>query len=176
MAAHSGQPMVTPHQPPLPPNALFREFESGRMSRAEFQSAMAEHARELIAEMVEQRQNPLEAFIDFIRNRRLAAKLARRHGEAAVREVFSALAEAPDFPPANLLWNAHHRHVPLYCFIRDRKAPEFRVLDLRIEQGAAGILVEYGQRGGCGLTREAFKLRRGWHGNLFVEERDQVRR
>jgi hypothetical protein len=168
--------MVTPRQPPLPPNRLFREFESGRMSRAEFQGAMAEHARELIAEMEEQRQNPVEAFVDFIRNRRLAKKLAKRHGEAAVREIFMALAEAPEFPPASLLWNANHRHVPLYCFIRDRKAPEFRVLDLQVEQNAAGILVEYGQRFRRGIVREAFKLRRGWHGNLYVEEREAVRR
>jgi hypothetical protein len=168
--------MVSPRQPQLPPNRLFREFESGRMSRVDFQRAMAEHARELIDEMVEQRRNPVEAFMDYIRNRRIASKLSKGHGEAAVREVFSALAEASDFPPASLLWNAGHRHVPLYCFIRDRKAPVFRVRDLKIEREAAGIDVEYGDRSGRHLTREVFKLRRGWHGNLFVEDRQVLRR
>lgn len=163
--------MVSPRQPVLPPNRLFREFESGRMSRAQFQGAMAEHARELIAEMEEQKKNPVEAFMDYIRNRRLAAKLAKRHGEANVREVFVTLAEVPDFPPASLLWNAGHRHVPLYCFIRDRKSPEFRVRDMKVEPEAVGIDVEYGDRYRRRLVREVFMLRRGWHGNLYVEQR-----
>lgn len=146
------------------------------MSRAQFQGAMAEHARDLIAEMEDQRQNPVEAFMDYIRNRRIASKLAKKHGEANVREVFTALAEVPDFAPASLLWNAGHRHVPLYCFIRDRKAPEFRVRDMKVERDGVGIDVEYGDRCSRRLTREVFLLRRGWHGNLFVEERRQMRR
>ena len=114
--------------------------------------------------------------MDYIRNRRIATKLAKKHGEANVREVFAALAEVPDFAPASLLWNAGHRHVPLYCFIRDRKAPEFRVRDMKVEQEGAGIDVEYGDRYSRQITREIFMLRRGWHGNLYVEERRLMRR
>jgi len=168
--------MVAPRKALLPPNQLFRQFESGRMSRYEFHQAMAVHARELIAEMEEQRRNPVEAFIEYIRNRRIANRLAKRHGEAAVREVFVALAELPDFPPASLLWNAGHRHVPLYCFIRSGKEPLFRVLHIELDGQAAGIDLEYRFGSGTRMVREVFKLRRGWHGNLFVEARQVVAR
>ena len=109
--------MVSIKEPILPPNVLFREFESGRMSREEFHEAMSFHAIELIDEMEEHRKNPLEAFVESMRNKRLAFSLARKHGEIAVREVFSVLSDVSGFPPARLLWNAAHRHVPLHCFI-----------------------------------------------------------
>ena len=43
--------MVSIKEPILSPNVLFREFESGRLSRAEFHAAMSVHAAELIDEM-----------------------------------------------------------------------------------------------------------------------------
>ena len=62
----------------LPPNVLFREFESGRMSRENFHSAMSFHADELIEEMEAPRRNSLEAFVESIRNPRFAHSLARK--------------------------------------------------------------------------------------------------
>ena len=117
--------MVSIKEPILPPNILFREFESGRMSREEFHAAMSFHAIELIDEMEEDRRNPLEAFVETIRNKRLAHSLSRKHGEPAVREIFTVLAELSGFPPARLLWNASHRHVPLHCFLRMKKKSLF---------------------------------------------------
>ena len=163
--------MVAPLQPPPPPNSLFREFESGRISREEFQAAMAEHARELIDEMEEARRNPIAAFVETMRNRRAAARLAGAYGEAAVREVLSALAEVSDFPPASLLWNAGHRHVPLFCFLRMKWAPLFRVLSMQVGQKKAEIEVEYRFGAAKGETREAFRLERAWNGRLVVAGR-----
>ena len=156
----------------LPPNVLFREFESGRMSREDFHSAMSFHAKELIEEMEEQRRNPLEAFVESIRNRRFAHSLARKHGETAVREIFTALADVAGFPPARLLWNAGHRHVPLYCFLRLGCEPLFRVRSMEVKRGVASIDLEYQFDGASKPTRELFSLKRGWHGNLYVEDRE----
>ena len=155
----------------LPPNALFREFESGRMSRKDFHSAMSFHAKELIEEMEEQRRNPLEAFVESIRNRRFAYSLARKHGETAIRENYTALADVADFPPARLLWNANHQHVPLYCFFRLGCEPLFRVISMEVKRKEARIDLEYQFDGSRRPSRELFSLKRGWHGNLFVEDR-----
>ncbi|MFL2480451.1 MAG: hypothetical protein ACJ0K4_12950 [Verrucomicrobiales bacterium] len=163
--------MVTLKDSILPPNVLFREFESGRMSREDFHSAMSFHAEELIEEMEEQRRNPLEAFVESIRNRRFAHSLARKHGEAAVREIFTALADVAGFPPARLLWNAGHRHVPLYCFLRLGCEPLFRVRSLEVKKRSARIDLEYQFDGARRLTREMFSFKRGWHGNLYLEDR-----
>ncbi len=163
--------MVAPLESPPPPNQLFREFESGQLSREEFQAAMAEHARELIDEMEEARRDPITAFVESMRNRRAAARLAGRHGEAAVREIFEALAGLPDFPPASLLWNAGHRHVPLFCFLRCRHHPVFRVVELELGQRRAEIEVEYQSSGAARATRERFRLGREWHGRMVVETR-----
>lgn len=163
--------MVFPRQPVLPPNRLFRELESGRMSRQAFQEAMAVHARELISEMEEQRRNPIAAFAEFIRNRRRARKLARHHGEAVVREVFMTLADVEDFAPASLLWNAGHTHVPLYCFLRMRHQPLFRVVKMESSLERVNIVVEYQFGGARYPVCEVFKLRRDCAGVMRVEFR-----
>lgn len=163
--------MVSIKEPILPPNVLFREFESGRMSREEFHEAMSFHAIELIDEMEEHRKNPLEAFVESMRNKRLAFSLARKHGEIAVREVFSVLSDVSGFPPARLLWNAAHRHVPLHCFIRAKKKPIFRVRSLELKKNSAKIDIEYQFDNASRMTRERFLLKRGWHGNLYIEDR-----
>lgn len=106
---------------------------------------MAMHARELIDEMVEARRNPVAAYLEQLRNRTAAARLARRHGAALVRETLAALGAVPDFPPAQLLWNATHREVPLHCFFRSRHEPLFRVLKLRNISGKIRLLIEYGE-------------------------------
>ena len=167
--------MVSPRQNVLPPNRLFRELESGRMSRQDFHAAMAVHAQELITEMEEQRRNPLAAFSEFIRNRRSARKLARRHGEAVVREVFVTLSEVDDFAPASLLWNAGHRHVPLYCFLRMRNRPLFRVITMESSLVRVDLTVEYQFGAARCPTREMFILKRDPAGDMRVESRKGVR-
>ena len=167
--------MVIPRQPVFPPNRLFRELESGRMSRKDFQSAMAVHARELIREMVEQRRNPLAAFSEFIRNRRSARKLARHHGEAVMREVFMTLADVEDFAPASLLWNAGHSHVPLYCFLRIRHRPLFRVITMESSRARVNIAVEYQFGSARHPVCEIFKLCRECSGIMRVESRRALR-
>ncbi len=167
--------MVYPRQPVFPPNRLFRELESGRMSRKDFQSAMAVHARELICEMEEQRRNPIAAFSEFIRNRRSARKLVRHHGEAVVREAFVTLADAEDFAPASLLWNAGHSHVPLYCFLRMRHQPLFRVITMESSPTRVNIAVEYQFGTARHPVCEIFKLCRDGVGIMRVESRRILR-
>lgn len=157
--------------PPPTPSQLFRLFEVGRISRDELHAAMAVHARQIIDEMVEARRNPIAAYFEELLNRKAAARLARLWGERAVREALSALAEAPDFPPANLLWNAGHTDVPLHCFIRTRREPIFRVLRLQPRPGGVEIAVEHGKAKRRESMREQFFLRRDRWGRLAVDSR-----
>ncbi len=163
--------MVSARLSVISPNKLFSEFESGRMSRQAFHAAMAVHARELIIEMEEARRNPMAAFSEFIRNRRTASNLARHHGETVLREVFVALADVPDFAPASLLWNADHRHVPLYCFIRMRHRPLFRVIAMESTLMQVSIEVEYQFGSASRPACEIFKLCRDCSGNMVVASR-----
>ena len=163
--------MVSIKEPILSPNVLFREFESGRLSRAEFHAAMSVHAAELIDEMEENHRNPIEAFVESIRNKRLAISLCRRHGEVAVREIFTSLSELSGFPPARLLWNASHRHIPLHCFVRMKRKPIFRIRSMEVKKSLAKVDLEYQFDNASRITREIISLKRGWHGNLFVEDR-----
>ncbi len=158
---------------PLPtPPELFRRYESGELSREQFHAAMAMHARELIDEMVEARRNPVTAYIEQLRNRTAAARLARRHGAALVREILAALGTIPDFPPAQLLWNAPHREVPLHCFFRTKHEPLFRVLKLHIVAGKVRVLVEYGES--AAPLREEIVLMRDRFQRLGCLSRDRA--
>ena len=106
---------------------------------------MSMHARELIDEMIEAKKNPVAAYIEQLRNRTAAAKLARRHGAARIREILTALGLIPDFPPAQLLWNAPHREVPLHCFFRSKHEPLFRIVKLQVLPARVRVVVEYGE-------------------------------
>ena len=158
------EPLRTPVQ-------LFRMFESGEISREELHAAMAEHARLLIAEMEEQRPNPVVAYLEYLLNDRAATKLSKRHGEAEVREVLAALAELAEFPPAVYLWNATHFDVPLHCFLRTRNPPVLRVKRLETNRMKALIELEYGLPKEKEIRREVFHLKRNWQGEMRVERR-----
>jgi hypothetical protein len=151
------------------PRQLFARFERGEIERDELQAMMAVHARDLIREMEEDHQNPAAAWIEGLLARRAAGKLARRHGSRLLREVLVALSEVPDFPPARLLWNAGHPDVPLYCFLRMRRLPVFRIAG--IDHGPDGIrlIVEYGDAGRGQATRRSFLLKRGDDWRLRAE-------
>mgnify|MGYP000190891409 FL=1 len=142
------------------PQQIFSRFEGGEIERDEMHALMALHARELIAEMEDDYQNPAAAWLESVLARRAAGRLVRRHGARLLREVFAALAEVPDFPPARYLWNANHPELPLHCFLRIRREPVFRILSIDVIAGEFRIAVEHGLAAkGQGL-RQSFRLKR----------------
>ena len=150
------------------PNEVFAMFERGEIKREELQSLMAMHARELIGEMEEDYQNPAAAWIEGMLARQAAGRLVWRHGRLLVREVLVALSEVPDFPPARYLWNASHPDVPLHCFLRMRREPVFRIIQLGRRGDVVDVTVEHGEAGrGRGLRR-GFVLRRDDRWRLLV--------
>ncbi len=151
---------------PPNPNKLFRMFDAGEISREELHAAMRVHAEALIAEMEEDHLNPLAAAFEELKRRFAEAKLTRRHNEEEVREIFAALSELPDFPPALHLWNAAHRHVPLRCFLRPNREPVFRVLKLEAGSYRVRITVEYGSAAKRAAIREEIDLERNSQGAL----------
>jgi hypothetical protein len=159
---------------PHTPRQLFRQYDLGEISREEFREAMRLHAESLIEEMVEVHENPLAAWMEMLRNRRLASRLSREHGDKLVRDVFVALSEVPDFPIAPWLWNADQAHLPLYCFLRSRREPLFRVLKINSAAFLLTISVEYGSVAKGAATREKFTLHRDHRGRLIVSERERL--
>jgi hypothetical protein len=153
------------------PPQLFDDFEAGLLTREQLHAALAFHARNLIEEVVEARENPIAAWWEGILARKTAARLAARHGEKRLRAIFAALAEAPDFPPAAWLWNAHHPDVPLFCFLRLRREPLFRLIRIASQTGAIHVTVEYGPAAPAPVTREEFTLAQRRAGGLEVTSR-----
>ena len=89
-----------------------------------------------------------------------------------MREVLVALSELVEFPPARYLWNADHPDVPLHCFLRMRREPVFRIVQIYRRDEVVDVRVEHGDsRRGRG-TRETFILRRDERWRLRVEPRD----
>jgi hypothetical protein len=121
---------------------------------------MALHARELIQEMEEDYQNPAAAWIESLLARRAMSRMVRRRGARLLREVLVALSEVPDFPPVRNLWNASHPDVPLHCFLRIRREPVFRILNLELKAGEVRILIEHGKAAKGKGTRCSFLLTR----------------
>ena len=140
------------------PPQLFADFEAGLMTREQLHVAMAFHARNLIEEVAEARENPVAAWWEGVLARKFASRLAARHGERRIRAIFSALAEVPDFMPAQWLWNAHHPDVPLFCFLRLRKEPIFRLANVVNDAGIVTVTIEYGAAEKHETTREEFTL------------------
>jgi len=152
------------------PKQLFALFERGEIPREELRALLAVHARELISEMEEDYQNPATAWIESLLARRAASRLVRRHGARLLREILIALAEVQDFPPAHHLWNAAHPDVPLHCFLRMRREPVFRILNIANQSNIIKLLVEHGDaRRGQG-TRRTFILKRDDRWRLQVDE------
>jgi hypothetical protein len=157
------------------PRQLFAAYDRGEISREAFRKAMSIHALELIEEMEEGHQNPVAAWLEQVKNRRAAGKLAREHGEVLVREVFVALSEVPGFPLARWLWNADRTRLPLYCFLRSGMDPVFRVQNIVTAPFVVIIRVEYGSPVKGEAIKEKFTLARDRSGRLEVREREPVR-
>lgn len=153
------------------PPQLFDDYEAGLLTREQFHAAMAFHARTLIEEVVEARENPVAAWWEGLLAKKSASRLAARHGEKRVRAIFSALADIPDFLPAQWLWNAHHPDVPLFCFLRLRKEPVFRLLNVANNAGVVTVSIEYGSTDRKDATREEFVMKHKRHGGLEVTQR-----
>jgi hypothetical protein len=153
------------------PPQLYDDFEAGLLTREQLHAAMAFHARSVIEEVIEARENPLAAWWEGVLARKTAARLAARHGEKRIRAIFAALAEIPDFLPAQWLWNAHHPDVPLFCFLRLRREPVFRLIRVENEAGAVTVVIEYGATDPHEVTRESFVLTHRRLGGLEVTER-----
>ena len=147
-------------------------FERGEIKRDELHVLMAAHARDLIVEMEEDYLNPAGAWIESLLARQAMGRLARRHGERLVREVLMALTDLVDFPPARYLWNADHPDVPLHCFLRMRREPVFRIMQLTRRDESIELKVEHGDAKRGRGTRETFILRRDERWRLRVEQRD----
>ena len=157
----------------MPPDRLFDLFEREQIDRETLQTLMAIHARRLIEEINEDHLNPAAALIEYFRNLRATAKLVRRHGKKLIRETLDALSKAERFPPSMLLWNASHPDVPLYCFIRMKREPVFRILGFQSEGTNVEIRVEHGRTNSPGgLVIESFVLKRDRAWNLRIESRE----
>jgi len=149
-------------------------YDLGEINREEFREAMKVHAESIIEEMVEAKENSLAAWMEMLRNRRVASRLRRQHGEKLVREVFVALAEVPGFALANWLWNADREDLPLYCFLRSRNEPLFKVLKLVSAPFVLTVDVEYGGAERGASTKERFTMDRNPYGGLKVTERKKL--
>lgn len=153
------------------PPQLFEDYEAGLLTREQLHAAMAFHAEAIIEEIVEASENPLAAWWEGLLARKTAARLAARHGEKRLRAIFLALAEVPDFLPAQWLWNADQPDVPLFCFLRLRKEPLFRITKVNNEAGIVTVGIEYGAAEKKLTTREEFVLAHKRQGGLEVTQR-----
>lgn len=156
------------------PPQLYDDFEAGLLTREQLHAAMAFHARTVIEEVIEAHENPLAAWWEGVLARKTASRLAARHGEKRIRQIFAALADVPDFLPAQWLWNALHPDVPLFCFLRLRREPVFRLTRVENEAGIVTVTVEYGAADKRDITREVFTLAHRRHGGLEVTERRAI--
>lgn len=160
---------------PLTPRQLFALLDRGEISREDFRAAMNVHALQIIEEMEEVHRNPVAAWMEHLRSRRAAGKLAREYGEHLVREVLVALAEVPAFPLASWLWNADRPHMPLYCFLRPKMEPVFRIQKIVTAPFVVMVRVEYGRGGKDATIREKFTFHRNAVGRLQLSERETFR-
>jgi hypothetical protein len=151
------------------PKQLFAMFERGEIERDELHALMATHARDLIVEMEEDRLNPAAAWIENLLARQAMGRLARKHGAHLLREILMALSDMPDFPPVRHLWNADHPDVPLHCFLRMRREPVFRILQLTRRDEVIELRVEHGDTKRGAGTKATFILRRDARWRLRVD-------
>lgn len=147
-------------------------FDRGEITREQFRAMLDVHARALIEEMTEAHDNWLAAWMESLRNRRVAKRLARDYGEPLLRELFVALSEIPDFPLACWLWNADRPHLPLHCFLRTRREPIFRVLRVTSAPFTVDVSVEFGSSRRSESVRERFSFERDRFGRLSLLSRE----
>ena len=158
------------------PLQLAEQFERGVINRRQFQAAMSLHAGEIIDEMIEVSRNPLAAYFEELRNRRVARKLVKKHSEAEIRRALITLSRAENFPPGRFLWNAAHWEIPLHCFLRTARPPVFRIVRFGTRDGLRHLVVEYSTGGTNARRRDAFHLARDDRGGYVIAGRQSVAR
>lgn len=158
--------------PLIAPNRLLAWYRSGSITRAQWLEGMRRQFVAALNEVEEDRANPKRALLESWRCKNAARRLSKNHTEAELREVFMALSELDEFPPANYLWNADQLDIPLHCFLREKRAPVLRLLDMEILRLTAKLTIEYGGLKSRERVRETIHLRRDWRGTMVVEARD----
>lgn len=160
---------------PFPnPRDLIRQWENGEIKRETLHTLMAEHQAAIIKEAEEERLNPIASYLDRVMNKRMAKKLINLHGEANLRELLLALSEMPDFLPAGFLWNINHWDLPLHCFIRNKRAPVFRIKEVFVKSSRAMMLIEHGSAKKKETQREKIHFERHWRGEMKVVSREEM--
>lgn len=157
---------------PLSPQRLLGLYRAGKITRAQWLKAMQLHFLLALKEIEEDRSQPKRAMMESWRCKNAARRLLRDHTQAELREVFMALCELDDFPPATYLWNADQLDVPLHCLLRERREPVLRFTDIQIRRLTAELVIEYGGVKKKSRTREKITLRRDWRGTMVVESRE----
>lgn len=155
------------------PPRLLKLYQSGRITRAQWLEAMRLHFLLALKEIQEDRSEPKRAKLETWRCKNAARRLLREHTQAELREVFMALAELDDFPPATYLWNADQLDVPLHCLLREKREPVLRFSNVIIRRLTAELTIEYGGIKKKDRIRESITLRRDWRGTMTVESREQ---
>ena len=160
---------------PFPnPKTLMQQWQDGEIEREEMHRLMGEHHKMLLEEAEEYHANPIAGYLEGLANKRMARRLIREHGEAAVRELLLAMAWLPDFEPSAYLWNADHWDVALHVFFRCKSAPVFRVRESMIKSSRAALVIEYGPPKRPKTRRERVSFRRHWRGEMEVVKRERI--
>ena len=154
------------------PNRLFAWYESGQITIEQWREGMRHQFLLALKEIEEERSDPKLAFMERWRCKHAARKLVKYHTEAELREIFVSLAEIDDFPPANYLWNADQPETPLYCFLREKREPIIRFLNVQINRLTANITIEYGGADIKQRIQEKITMRRDWRGVMVAESRE----
>lgn len=156
----------------ISPNRLLAFYRAGTITRAQWLEGMRQQFQLALDEIEQDRAQPKQALLETWRCRSAARRLTRKHTEAELREVFMALSEVDDFPPATYLWNADQLYIPLHCFLREKRTPVLRFTKMIIHRLSAKLTIEYGGTKSKDRTRETITLRRDWRGVLIVESRE----
>ena len=156
----------------LSPNRLFALYDAKEITREQWLEGMRQHFLLCFEEIEQDLSNPKLALLERWRCGAAAKRLLKSHTEAELREVFMALSYLDDFPPATYLWNADQRETRMYCFLRERREPVLRFLEVKISRLTAQVTIEYGNLNKKERVQESIGLRRNWQGIMTVESRE----
>lgn len=156
----------------LSPNRLFALYGAGEITREQWREGMRQHFLLCFEEIQEDLSNPKLALLERWLCRAAAKHLLKHHTEAELREIFMALSFIDDFPPSTYLWNADQLESPMYSFLRERREPVLRFIEVQISRMKAHVTIEYGNLKKKERVQECIGLRRNWKGIMVVESRD----
>jgi len=156
----------------LSPTRLFALYDAGEITREQWLEGMRQHFLLCFEEIEEDFSNPKMALLERWRCRDAAKHLLKFHTEAELREVFMALSLLDNFPPATYLWNADQLETPMYCFLREKRQPVLRFIEVQITRMTAHLTIEYGNLKRKERLQERIVMRRNWLGIMVIESRD----